>query len=240
MLVSISKAHKMTGAARSTIYKDLEEGRLSFELNSRDKKVIQVSELERVYGLKANENNKTKSTDEVSENVVSVVKSSENTNTLQNTKSDQVAVLQERIKALSSTNDEKDKFISDLKEERNKTRNQFETKLSDLNDALSEAQKGYTQITKLLEDKSNETPNTAVTEAINSLEKRLSNQEKEAKEAAEMREKLKKLELAEEQRQQEAKAIEREKSRLKQDLETSKKQLQEEKSKSWWDKLTGK
>lgn len=230
----------MTGAARSTIYKDLEEGRLSYELNSRDKKVIQVSELERVYGLKANENNKPTTTNEVSENVVSVVKSSENTKTLQNTKSDQVAVLQERIKALSSTNDEKDKFISDLKEERNKNRNQFETQLSDLNEALGEAQKGYTQITKLLEDKSTENPNTAVTEAINSLEKRLSNQEKEVQEAAEMKEKLKKLELAEEQRQQEAKALEREKSRLRQDLETSKKELQEEKSKSWWDKLTGK
>ncbi|MCP4319883.1 MAG: hypothetical protein GY789_28875, partial [Hyphomicrobiales bacterium] len=95
MQVSISKAHKLTGVARSTIYKDIENGTLSVTTGARKKKTIMVSELERVYGdIKAPTNEDKK---DVSLTVAHVSKGSDKSRIPQ---TEQVAVLQERIEAL--------------------------------------------------------------------------------------------------------------------------------------------
>ena len=137
MNVSITQAHKMTGVARSTIYKDMEEGKLSFTENGRGKKTIMVSELQRVYGTidQSALDKKPKSTDskETSENVASV---SERSETTKGDKSDQIAVLQERILSLKATVDDKDTFIEDLKSERQKTREMYEEQLEGLKKSL--------------------------------------------------------------------------------------------------------
>ena len=52
--VRISQAAKMVGKSRYTLYRDIEAGLLSCEIDERGFKVIDVSELERCYGkLKA-------------------------------------------------------------------------------------------------------------------------------------------------------------------------------------------
>lgn len=50
MKIGPSKAAQLARVARSTIYKDIEEGKLSAEQDGKGHKVIDVSELERVYG----------------------------------------------------------------------------------------------------------------------------------------------------------------------------------------------
>lgn len=50
--VGINEAARMTGRSKGQIGNDTKSGRLSFELNDRSQKQYQVSELDRVYGLK--------------------------------------------------------------------------------------------------------------------------------------------------------------------------------------------
>ena len=60
MKVGPSHAAKMAGIARSKIYKDIENGKVSAEKDDRDRYQIDVSELERAYGtLKALDDEET-------------------------------------------------------------------------------------------------------------------------------------------------------------------------------------
>ncbi len=196
MQVSISKAHKMTGVARSTIYKDIDDGKLSCTTSARGKKTIMVSELQRVYGeIKLDEKSESESKNKVLPNVANDKKRTQTTNT---TNTNQVAVLQERIESLTLRMQSKEDFIDDLKEERRKNRTMFEEQIESLNEALTKAQDGYNQATKLLEH--NSSGNDASTEwqkAIKALEEKITNQEKESKERAEEEAKQKELLLAE-------------------------------------------
>lgn len=224
MNVSITQAHKMTGVARSTIYKDMEEGKLSFTESGRGKKEIMISELERVYGDidQTALNKKAKKTDntETSENVVDVV---ERTETTKSAPTDQIAVLQERIASLKSTVEDKDTFIDDLKSERQKSREMYEEQLEGLKQSLDKAQDGFNQITKLLEDKSKEGGNTVGWDkTLRALENRIANQEKAEKERLEREEKLL-----------------NENKKIRQAYSKQKKELEEEKNKGFLQKLFG-
>ena len=217
MQVSISKAHKMTGVARSTIYKDIDEGKLSCTTSARGKKTIMVSELQRVYGeIKLDDETKTVAKDKVSPNVVNERKRSQTTNT---SDTNQVAVLQERIESLTLRMQSKEEFIDDLKEERRKNRALFEEQVENLNEALGKAQDGYNQITKLLEHNSTEgSSSTEWKDSIKKLEQRIVNQEKSAiekaeKEAEEKNEFQKKLEEKEAELKEQQEALELEQSK---------------------------
>ena len=48
--LSISKAAKLAGKSRQTLYEDRDNGKLSVHRDSRNKPYIDVAELERVYG----------------------------------------------------------------------------------------------------------------------------------------------------------------------------------------------
>lgn len=50
--LSISAVHRLTGKARSTITKHMDNGELSFTLDSKGRRVIEASEVARVYGVK--------------------------------------------------------------------------------------------------------------------------------------------------------------------------------------------
>jgi len=222
MNVSITQAHKMTGVARSTIYKDMEEGKLSFTENGRGKKTIMVSELQRVYGTidqsALDKKPKSAEPEETSENVASV---SERSETTKGDKSDQIAVLQERILALKATVDDKDTFIEDLKSERQKTREMYEEQLEGLKKSLDKAQDGYNNITKLLEDKTNEGTGDWH-KTMKALESRIANQEK-----------------AEKDRQEREQKLLDENKRIKQAYSRQKKELEAEKNKGFFKKLFG-
>ncbi len=198
MQVSISKAHKMTGVARSTIYKDIDDGKLSCTTSARGKKTIMVSELQRVYGeIKLEESTTNPAKNKTSSDVASNTKRTKTTTNT--TETNQVAVLQERIESLTLRMQSKEEFIEDLKEERRKNRATFEEQIESLNEALTKAQDGYNQATKLLEHNSagGSTP-PEWQKSIERLENRIANQEKVAtdqseKEASERNEFQKKI-----------------------------------------------
>ena len=50
--VSVIEATKLTGISKTTIYSDMDKGVLSFELDVKKRKRIDIAELQRVYGLK--------------------------------------------------------------------------------------------------------------------------------------------------------------------------------------------
>ena len=49
--LTVTEAEKLVPVKKSTIYADMETGKVSFEINSRGHKVIDPAELDRVYGL---------------------------------------------------------------------------------------------------------------------------------------------------------------------------------------------
>ena len=49
--ISVTEAEKLVSVGKSTIYADMETGKLSFEINGRGHKVVDPAELDRVYGL---------------------------------------------------------------------------------------------------------------------------------------------------------------------------------------------
>ena len=61
----VSEAIEMFDVSQSGIYRDMENGIISFEKDERGKKVIQIAELQRVYQLRENGNSQK---EEVGEN----------------------------------------------------------------------------------------------------------------------------------------------------------------------------
>lgn len=51
--VGAQRAAELTGKSKSTIQRSMNSGKLSYELDSNKRRIIDVSELERVYGLKS-------------------------------------------------------------------------------------------------------------------------------------------------------------------------------------------
>ena len=49
--LTVTEAEKLVPVGKSTIYTDMDTGKLAFDLNARGKKVIDPAELDRVYGL---------------------------------------------------------------------------------------------------------------------------------------------------------------------------------------------
>lgn len=218
MEVSITEAHRLTGVARSTIYKDIDSGKLSSTQNARGKQVVMVSELERVYGKVSPE--KIQDKNNVSENVAT---DQNRSSTVQSAQIDQVAVLQERIEALRAKVESQDEIIGDLKEVRKDNRRVYEEQIETLREALDKAQDGFNGITKLLEDKTDtDNDSNKWEKGLKALETRIANQEKDRQEE-------KRLRL-----EQEAKA-----RKHLQKAREFKRALEEERSKSLWKKLFG-
>jgi predicted site-specific integrase-resolvase len=118
MKVSPTEATKLTSLARSTIYKDMNEGRLSYSLNKRGKRTLEVIELERVYGNLNLENKE--------ENTVNTGGNLQDTNGLiyQASLLREIEILKEQISQINSSNITTHEIlqnqIKDLKNEREK------------------------------------------------------------------------------------------------------------------------
>ena len=115
MKIGPSKAAQLARVARSTIYKDIEEGKLSAEQDGKGHKVIDVSELERVYGELSTPDN-----GETSENVrVGQIRTDEKGNwdsALQR----EADFFRERLAEKDERLREKDTTIEDLRGERDR------------------------------------------------------------------------------------------------------------------------
>jgi chromosome segregation ATPase len=227
MLVSISKAHQLTGVARSTIYKDIDEGRLSYTTDARDRKQIMVSELQRVYGDFDIASLDKKPNSNVQPSVVTVSDRSEEGTSQQNAS---VAVLQERIKSAQLLLEQHKQSIEELKQERGARERTHEEAIEherELNakllKSLQEAQESNKTFQKLLEDQRPSQDGVGEWDKqFKALEARLANREKEDKERREREEKI----LSEN-------------NRLKEIAKRQKRALEAEKNKNLWQKLFG-
>ncbi len=190
MLVTISKASKMAGVSRATIYNDIDSGTLSVELGAKNRKMIDVSELSRVYkDLKVpDEKDNSKS-----------VKTDKKRDPSAPQQSDKVAVLQERIEAQRKQTELLEGMLEREREDRRREREaskEFEEYFKAQIDNQAESIKNFT---KLLEDQRSDKTDTndEWKKSIQSLEEKIANQEKEAREKAEEEAKQKELLLAE-------------------------------------------
>ncbi len=169
MNVSITKAAQLSGVSRTTLYTDMNSGKLTFQIKGKNKKTIDVSELERVYGsLSIVDTPK----------VPNGVKTEQSNFTNKEQPLTELVVLRERISLF-------EKHSQQMTE-------QYESRIENLEGSLSKAQDGYNNVTKLLEDKNQEKGSGAGEweKSLKALENRLANQEKVSKETAEKEQKI--------------------------------------------------
>lgn len=63
--VGAQRAAELTGKSKSTIQRAMNSGKLSYELDANNRRIIDVSELERVFGLNGSTSNKNTSSSSV-------------------------------------------------------------------------------------------------------------------------------------------------------------------------------
>lgn len=146
--ISILAASKRTGKSRTTIAKHLKNGTLSAHVGNDGRKTIDVSELERVYGLK--------------KNALKAGQGSANNSEpqrIENNTSLNAASLQG--------------LLDNEKSERTRERDQLIDQIEFLKDALSTAQETTNRVTLLLEHQS--TGNDGWDEKLSEAEQRIAN-----------------------------------------------------------------
>ena len=95
--VSVMEATELTGKSKTTLYSDMEKGILSFELDLKGRKRVDIAELQRVYGLKQqpNGNPHEQNGKPITETIV-------NHGTPENTQAETVALLKSHIEHLET------------------------------------------------------------------------------------------------------------------------------------------
>ena len=182
---SVSAAHRITGKSRTTLTKHLNEGKLSFSTDATGNKLIDASELIRVYGDDCN------------------------------FEAGQVDAAPARAPAGEPGAGQGDgTLLEKEKEERRRERQQYEAQVEHLKEALEKAQDGYNRVTLLLEYHT-KAPD-GVQQQLIALEQRLAENEKRTQEQVELVKRRARVVVN--------------KYRLK---------LEEEKKKTFWQKLTG-
>ena len=161
MKVSITKAAKLAGVSRTTLYNDMNSGKLTYIASGKNKKVIDVAELERVYGSLTVQDNDQPSTTVKTEQKPTTSKAESDTALIE------LAVLRERLETLET--------------ERKREREQFEERIEQLQETLNKTQDNQTKTTLLLEHYTKEGRGGEWEKAIKTLEDRIGNQEKIAR-----------------------------------------------------------
>ncbi len=158
MQVSITKAAKLAGVSRTTLYNDMNSGKLTFISSGKNKKLLDVAELERVYGsLTLEADDKTSSSTKSEQKQT---KTTEQAPALV-----ELAVLRERLDT--------------LEKERAREREQLVERIEHLQESLNKAQENQTKTTLLLEHYTKEGGSSDNWQkAISALEDRIQNQEK--------------------------------------------------------------
>lgn len=163
----------MANVSRATIYNDIESGELSFELGAKNKKMINVAELERVY----------KSLIPLEEEGARGVKEGNLRNdAVKPSSGSQVAVLQERLQAQIKENDHIKELFEKEKEERSREREHSQHVEDMIKAQLDNQAESIKNFTRLLEDqRSDKDKGSEWKSAIQGLEGRIANQEDEHK-----------------------------------------------------------
>ncbi|MGL4514405.1 MAG: hypothetical protein ACRCT8_15055 [Lacipirellulaceae bacterium] len=137
---TITSAHRITGKSRTTIQKHLKRGVLSCTLGPDGVKLIDASELLRVYG-----------------DACDFARAEEGASTSQPL-ADESATLRTRLDATQE-------LLDTLREERRRERDQLTAQVEHLRDSLKLAQEGHNRATLLLESRAGTAAPPAVPES---------------------------------------------------------------------------
>ncbi len=180
--VSITEAAKMAGVSRATIYNDIDSGTLSFETGPKEKKMINVSELQRVY--------KTLKSPEDSDNSKDVEKRQERQIEQSNGAGGQIAVLQERLEAEKKRCEHLEELLKKEQEERKRERETAKQFEEYMKEQLANQGDHIKNFTRLLEDqrgtKSNDDQDE-LKQTVLDLKKEIQEQKEEARKKEEAR-----------------------------------------------------
>ena len=209
--VSITEAAKMAGVSRATIYNDIDSGTLSFETGPKEKKMINVSELQRVY--------KTLKLPNDSDNSKGVEKRQERQNEQNSGTGGQIAVLQERLEAEKKRSEHLEEMLKKEQEERKRERETAKQFEEYMKEQLTNQGDNIKNFTRLLEDqrgsKSNDDQDE-LKQTVQALKKEIEDQKEEARKKEEARRKaLKKRQEEMEKKKAEEEEAEKNKPFLK-------------------------
>jgi len=132
MKVSITKAATLAGVSRTTLYTDMDNGKLSYNKTGKNRRNIDVSELERVYGSLKVEGTKKVSTSDKPEQKLTKKDEQPSGGLIE------LAVLREKVELLES--------------ERRRERDQLQDRIESLENSMRKAE---TEKTYLLEYQKN-------------------------------------------------------------------------------------
>jgi len=164
----------MAGVSRATIYNDIESGTLSVENGPKDRKMVNVSELERVYKTLKNPEPEEDSNTE---------QSSQNRN-IDKRNTDQVAVLQERLEAQRKQTQLLENMLTREQEERKREREATKEFQEYFKSQIENQAESIKNFTRLLEDQRNQEGNGAGgkwEKSLKAMEERITNQEAQAR-----------------------------------------------------------
>lgn len=164
--VSVREAALLTGKSRETINAATKSGKLSSSRDGKNKKVIDVSELERVYPL-------VKSIDQINASRQPVRERQDASDS--DVRSD-IARLTEKLAASEAMQE-------NLLTERTRERRQLEDEIANLRENLSRSQDQHSKALLLITDQSQDTTDRVGDweKSIKALEKRIANQEEQAR-----------------------------------------------------------
>jgi hypothetical protein len=175
MQVTISQAAKMAGVSRATIYNDIESGTLSVENGPKDRKMVNVSELERVYKtLKNPEPEEDSNSEQISQS-----RQKEKSNS-----ADQVAVLQERLEAQRKQTQLLENMLEKEQEERKREREATKEFQEYFKTQIENQAESIKNFTRLLEDHRNQEEKGAGgkwEKSFKDMEERIANQDAQAR-----------------------------------------------------------
>ena len=116
--LTLTEAVKVISVSQATLYRDLKKGKVSFETDGKDRRLIDVSELERVYGELKTPEQSGKGSENPAETFIDT---SQNVSLTNNDNQKKIAVLETQVQEL------KDQITAEREEK---------TKLLDLADRL--------------------------------------------------------------------------------------------------------
>ncbi len=123
MRMNINQAAKAVGVARSTLYRDIQEGKVSVGKDGRGKPYVDVSELERAYG--------GVTLSDTSESVLIGQTDTQQKNRKDNTLQRETDLLREQIELLKSERDDLRRRLDDETEERRTAQSKLTALLTD-------------------------------------------------------------------------------------------------------------
>jgi len=174
MEVTITKAAKMAGVSRATIYNDIDSGKLSAVRGAKNRKMIDVGELQRVY--------KNLNTPDEKNHSLSAQNGQIRHDAAKSVSKDQIAVLQERLESERRQREHIEELLDKEKEERRRERDAAKT-FEEYSKSVIESQKAsIDNFTHLLEDQRSESSKEGQwKDRFKTLEERVANQAKQNK-----------------------------------------------------------